>query len=601
MFHKSATLSLSSFLFVLLVLPPGLQAGTLFSPAQTYSGGAFGATSVAIADLNGDGKPDLILTHDGFGTNNQGVVTVLLGNGDGTFNPPVRLDSGAGFATSVAVADVNGDGKLDLIVANCGNTAKTGTCPNQVSDGVVAVFLGNGNGTFQAPATYDSGGGQAVSVAVEDVNLDGKPDVIVGNGCADMACTAVGGVGVLLGNGDGTFRPAIVHNGVSQTSVAVADVNRDGKPDLVLGGPGTNVSVLLGNGDGTFRPLAFYKVAGLSGATAVVADVNGDGNPDLVAVASGNQTSNVGFVSVLLGNGDGTFKPAVSYLSAGELSVSVAVADVDADGKPDILVASCAPKGSACGTTADGTLSVLLGKGDGTFKAAVTYLSGGAFANSVAVADVNGDSRPDLIATNFLNDTAGVLLNNGLYRTSNILTSSLNPSIFGQPVTLTATVTSLGPVQPTGTVVFKNGTSNIGTATLIGGIATLTRSKLPAGTLTLTARYLGDTQSAKSASAPVTQVVKQATTTTTIKSSVNPSTQGQAVTFTAKVTSPTVIPTGSVTFTAGTTILGTITLSGGKASLTTSALPLGTTNITASYSGTADIIGSHASLMQVVN
>jgi hypothetical protein len=601
MFYKSATLSLSSLLFVLLVLPTSLHAGTLFNPAQTYSLGGFGPTSVAIADLNGDGKPDLVLTQGGWGSNNQGLVTILLGNGDGTFNPPVHLDSGAGFATSVAVADVNGDGNLDLVVANCGSTAIPGNCPNEVSDGVVAVFLGNGNGTFQAPTTYDSGGGFALSVAVADVNLDGKPDVLVGNDCRDMACTEVGGFGVLLGNGDGTFRSAVVYNGVGQGPVAVADVDQDGKPDVVLGGPGSWVTVLLGNGDGTFRPFGSYKVAGLGGGPRVVlADVNGDGKPDVIAVDWGNQTTNAGYVSVLLGNGDGTFKPAVSYLSGGVLSLSVAVADVDADGKPDVLVANCAPKGSDC-AIADGTLSVLSGKGNGTFKAAVPYGAGGLHTNWVTVGDVNGDSRPDLIATDFDSDVAAVLLNNGLYPTSTILISSLNPSIYGQPVTLTATVTSPGPVEPTGTVTFKNGTVSIGTATLIGGIATLTRSKLPAGTLSLKAVYSGDIQSGKSTSAPVAQVVKQATTATTIKSSLNPATQGQAVTFTAKVTSPTVIPTGSVTFTAGTTVLGTVSLSGGKASLTTSTLPLGSSNITASYNGTANIIGSKASLIEVVN
>jgi len=601
MFCKSATLSLSSFLFVLLVLPTSLHAGTLFNPAQTYSLGGYGPTSVAIADLNGDGKPDLVVTQLGWGSNNQGLVTILFGKGDGTFNPPVHLDSGAGFATSVAVADLNGDGKLDLVVANCGSTAKPGSCPNEVSDGVVAVFLGNGNGTFQPPTTYDSGGGGAVSVAVADVNLDGKPDVLVGNGCEDMACTGPGGFGLLLGNGDGTFRSVVVYNGVGQGPVAVADVDQDGKPDVVLGGPGFSVNVLLGNGDGTYRPFASYDVAGSSAPQGVaLADVNGDGKPDVVASVFGNPI--YGYVSVLLGNGNGTFKPAVSYHSGGVGSRSVAVADVDADGKPDVLVANCSATASGCEIGADGALSVLSGKGDGTFKAAVTYGAGGRDPTGVTVGDVNGDSRPDLIATDFFSDVVAVLLNNGPYRTTTILTSSLNPSIYGQRVTWTAMVTTSGPVPPTGTVNFTWSGHSIGTATInASGVATLSKSNLNADLFPLTAVYLGDTSNARSASAILNQVVRQTTTSATLTSSPNPSAPGQAVTFTATISSPTVIQTGPVTFMAGKTVLGTAQLGGGKAKLTISSLSVGSTKVTATYFGNSNIAKSSASVTQIVH
>ncbi|MFY9558990.1 MAG: FG-GAP-like repeat-containing protein, partial [Terriglobales bacterium] len=581
MLRKNAALRLGCIALLLLLVPGALSAGTAFKPAQNYRVGG-GVTSAAVADLNGDGKPDLVVTSGAGGNDGHGVVTVLLGTGDGTFHRLTGFDSGAGFATSVAVADVNGDGKPDLVVANCASGIEPGNCPDEVSDGVVAVFLGNGNGTFQPPVTYDSGGGASVSVAVADVNLDGKLDVVVGNECEDQACTAPGGAGVLLGNGDGTFRPVVTYSGVGQGSVAVADVNRDGNPDLVLGAPGGGVSVMLGNGDGTFQLLASYKVGGVGSVAAVIADVNLDGKLDVVAVNSD------GLVSVLLGNGDGTFQPAVIYRTGGDRSVSVAVADVNGDSEPDVVVASCALKVSMCSATSEGAVSVLEGKGDGTLKRALTFDSGGLDADFVTVADVNGDSRPDLIVTNYFSSDVGVLLNDGPYVTSTVLTSSLNPSTYGQSVTLTATVTSLGPAAPTGTVTFKNGASSIGTSTLSGGVATLTRRKLPAGTLSITATYNGDTQSGKSKSPPIIQVVSQATTTTTIASSLNPSAQGQAVTFTAKVTSPTVKVTGTVTFTAGATNLGTITLSGGKASVTTSSLPAGSNTITATYNGTAN-------------
>jgi hypothetical protein len=197
------------------------------------------------------------------------------------------------------------------------------------------------------PSLTDSGGGLALSVVVADVDLDGKPDVLVGNRCGDQTCTTV-----------------VAYSGVGQGRVAVADVNGDGKPDLVLGGPGTGFSVLLGKGDGTFQFFAFYKVAGLSaGTTAVVADVNGDGKLDVVDVSWGIQHTDNGFVNVLLGNGDGTFEPAVTYTSGGEFSFSVAIADVNGGGKAEVVVAS-----SGSPTGPGGVVGVLLGKGDGTFK-----------------------------------------------------------------------------------------------------------------------------------------------------------------------------------------------------------------------------------------
>jgi len=187
------------------------------------------------------------------------------------------------------------------------------------------------------------------------------------------------------------------------------------------------------------------------------------------------------------------------------------------------------------------------------------------------------------------------------YATAVQLSSSLNPAIYGQSVTLTATVSSAGPSTPTGTVTFKNGASNLKTVTLAGGVAAMTSTGLPAGTLSLTAVYNGDAVSAKSTSPTLSQVVNQATTTTTVVSSLNPSIQGNSVTFTATVASPTVKPTGTVTFTAGTTVLATVSLSSGNASATTSTLPAGSTTVTATYNGTANIQSSSQSLTQVVN
>lgn len=255
-------------------------------------------------------------------------------------------------------------------------------------------------------------------------------------------------------------------------------------------------------------------------------------------------------------------------------------------------------------------MGVLLGNGDGTFQTAQTYVSGGRYAEAIALQDVNADSKLDALvvhpcALSYCSGFAsvlGVMLGATTWQTTTTLTSNLNPSIYGQAVTLTATVNTVGWIVPTGYVTFRNGGSGMGTVALSSNaVATLTKTNLPAGTLSLTATYNGDLQSAKSTSASLTQVVNPASTTTSITSSVNPSSAGQPVTFTAKVTSPTTKVTGTVTFVAGETDLGTIPLSGGKASVTTSTLPVGTTKVTASYNGTANISGSGASLMQVVS
>ena len=184
---------------------------------------------------------------------------------------------------ALAVADVNGDGKPDILA-----TIHCGTNPCS-SDDLVGVLLGNGNGTFQAAVTYSSGGYAAESIAVHDVNGDGKPDLLVSNQCASYGnCTNGGGVGVLLGNGDGTFQTAVSYSSTGiADSVAVADVNGDGKPDLLVGnycapnncpgGTTVTVAVLLGNGDGTFRTAVTYGSSGYAQPSVAVADVNGDG------------------------------------------------------------------------------------------------------------------------------------------------------------------------------------------------------------------------------------------------------------------------------------------------------------------------------------
>jgi hypothetical protein len=450
-----------------------------FAKEVVYTTGGDWAVSVAVGDLNGDGKPDLVVNNA-----ESNSVGVLLGNGDGTFQPAVTYGSGGTGVSvgigGVAIGDLNGDGKPDLAVTN-------------VSSNSVGVLLGNGDGTFQPAVTYSSGGAGAASIAIGDLNGDGKLDLVVAGGNG-------GNLSVLLGNGDGTFQPAITYGCGSGTySVAIADLNGDGKPDLVV----TNfydgvVSVLLGNGDGTFQSPVSYSSGETGGPISVaIGDLNGDGHPDLVV--ANDLSSSVG---VLLGNGDGTFQTPVTYPSGGYAGESVAIADVNGDGWPDIVVANmCISQKRDCMNSNQGSVAVLAGNGDGTFQAPVRYGSGGHVAWSVAVGDVNGDGRPDLLVANVCASGActkaevgsvGVRLNSLTVGTAAKVTSSMNPSQVNQSVTFTATITS-NPSIPDGEVVaFYNGATKIGTGTTANRAATLTTSFSEPGKFVIEADYPGD-------------------------------------------------------------------------------------------------------------
>ncbi len=395
-----------------------------FQPAATYDSGSDHAQSVAVADLNGDGKLDVVVTNECHECSG-GVVGVLLGNGNGTFQPPVIYGSGGFDAYSIAVGDVNGDGKPDLLVAN--EASNEFNYFESWSSGTAGVLLGNGDGTFQPVISYGLNGHNANFIALADVNGDSKLDLVVANQCATIPCSTVGGVDLLLGNGDGTFQPAATWDtsAVIANSVAAGDVNGDGTIDLLVGNAGS-VGVLLGKGDTTYRAAPTLSPGGFFADSIAVADVNGDGKPDLIVanLCGGvfNEDDNCGdggsLVGVLLGNGNGTFQPAVSYNTGGEYGLSVAVADVNGDGKPDLLVANLCSSEN-CLDNGTGMIGVLLGNGDGTFQSAVSYGSGGLSATSIAVADVNDDGKPDLLVTNYCSGSCsgdgviGVLLGNG--------------------------------------------------------------------------------------------------------------------------------------------------------------------------------------------
>jgi hypothetical protein len=359
---------------------------------------ATGPSSVATADFNGDGKLDVVVTNSG--SNN---ISILLGNGNGTFQAAINYPSGTN-PLSVAVGDFNGDGKLDLVVAN-----------HDSKD--VSIFLGKGDGTFQAAVNYPTGTSPR-SVAVGDFNGDGKLDLVVANGT---------GVGILLGNGDGTFQTALDYGaGGNPNFVAVGDFNGDGKLDLAVANSGSgNVSILLGNGDGTFQSAVDYP-AGPNPNSVTAGDFNGDGKLDL-AVANDHG------VNVFLGNGDGTFQSFVAY-ATGIATGSVVVGDFNGDGKLDLAVASSL------------SAVILLGNGDGTFGPGVDYAAG-SMPVSLAVGDFNGDGRLDMAVTG---TTVSVLLQPGLTGPN----STLAPTILNFAAQLVGTVSTSQPVTLT-----NNGTA----------------------------------------------------------------------------------------------------------------------------------------------
>jgi len=346
-----------------------LETRTLLSflPPVTFPT-ASAPAGVAVGDFNGDGKPDLV------SANPNGSVSVLLGNGDGTFQSARNYAAGA-TPWAVAVGDFNGDGKLDIVVANRGLDG-----PPSVS-----VLLGNGDGTFRPAQNYNVGAG-AYSVAVGDFRHIGVLDLVTANASA-------GSLSVLLGNGDGTFQSAVTYSvGSTPQSVTVGDFRNIGILDLAVA-EDQGVGVLLGNGDGTFQPQTIY-LAGSYPTSVAVGDFRNIGVRDLVVANEQDQA-----VSVLLGNGDGTFRFRVNYFILGEFSTSVAVADFNNDGNADLVV----------GNRNSSNVSVLLGRGDGTFQGVGNYAAGQS-PTSLAVGDFNGDTFPDLVVGGLASSNVSVLI-----------------------------------------------------------------------------------------------------------------------------------------------------------------------------------------------
>jgi len=399
------------------------------------------ANDVTLADFNGDGKLDMavvyVLAPGTWDYSTNGNVGIFLGDGHGGFTAA----SGSPFAVgnnpwSIVTGDFNRDGKLDIAVCNDG-------AANHLPDSIT-ILLGDGHGGFTpapgSPIALPPNTGP-LALAVADFNRDGKLDLVSANLHNNT-------VSAFLGNGDGTFTIAAgspISVPIRPWSVVVADFNGDGKPDIALGSYDGGVAVLLGNGNGGFTPAPGSPIqAGQMPERLAIGDFNGDGKPDLAvanwAIVTGGRE--YGNVTVLLGNGDGTFRPSNNgSFQVGTDVCCVAVADFNQDGKSDIAALSFD----------GGIASVLLGDGSGRFTPAPgSPFTMAGLMNGIAVGDIDGDGTPDLVAssgTMLLNQSKAPVLQVGQSHTGNFTQGQI-----GSYTVAVSNLTGSGPTRGTVTV-----------------------------------------------------------------------------------------------------------------------------------------------------
>jgi len=525
-----------------------------FASADGYDVGQL-VGSVTVADFNGDKFLDIAAALPAT------FPRLLLGNGLGNFALATDQNSSYGSqspAVNIAAADFNGDGKSDIAVL-------------QVPNASSYLLLGNGNGSFDATTLLPSG-----SVVAGDLNNDGRADLVSISGGAIVSS---------LGQTNGTFTTVStpLRNPTFASIAAIGDVNHDGKQDLLLVAY-TQIEVWLGNGDGSFQYSGSFSIPGqllAQGQSAAIADLDGDGNADLVLLPNPFPDAPLTPLAVFYGNGDGTFQAPV-MVPISHRYTQVIVSDVNRDGKPDLVLN-------------DGNgIAVMLNLGGRKFDSEEHFVAGQTLS-TVSVQDVNGDGFPDIVAANPSGTTVTVLLNqpNGTANgaaCAGVFAISPEPSNFGQPFTLTLTVSGVGanaPV-PTGTVSFSIDGAFVTSVPLTAGAASYSvSSALIPVPHTIIATYNGDKVYAPKSFAAI-HVVQPPTYTTQTALTAAPSSllTSQTVRLVATVTSTPPVPSGIVTFLDGGTTLGSATIdANGNAYHDTALLSAGAHFLTATFQG----------------
>jgi len=477
-------------------------------------------------------------------------------------------EQGTGQPEPIIAGDFNGDGIPDISGSGSG-VCFAGPC----FDASVGSALGDGRGNFTPAAVLDIGFGTGLEtfyVATGDFNGDGKLDLAVGGYTQTYSIT------IALGNGDGTFiyKGGVATGGAFQV-FAVGDFNGDGIPDLAIANTAANmVNILLGNGDGTFTPsTAATSPTGSNPVAIAVADFNGDGIPDL-AIGNDPHGGSSGSLTILLGNGDGSFNAAASPATPSGVN-SIAVADFNGDGKADIAV------------TNGSTLTLLKGKGDGTFtSSAITPAAGPPFSGGlIVVGDFNGDGKADMAFAGY----EFLLLGNGdgTFNLAPLNVFESTNTDFWMAVGAdfngdgTTDLVGLGGAPQGDGALVLLAANQIATATASGVTV-----PVATGTPQVVASFPGNSDYGPAISAPITVNAPLGTPTVSLAAAPNPAPTGTAVTLTATVSGTGDRPTGSVIFYDGSAQLGSATLNSlGGASFSTSTLAVGANSLTASYSG----------------
>ena len=374
--------------------------------------------SLVIADVTGDGIPDVVTANAGAAT-----ASVLAGVGKGFFRPLITLTAGQA-PRFIATGDFNRDGVPDLAIAN-------------FTSNNIDILLGNGNGTFRLIETLAAASPSAIVLAD-----------FIGNGKLDLAVAQrnSNNVAIFLGDGAGHFVPFVTAPaGGSPVSILTADFNRDGHLDLAVANSSTNnVSILLGNGNGTFQSPR-NTAAGELPAYLALGDFNGDGLLDLaVANATASSVPPTGSVSILLGLGNGYFITPPRTFTTGPAPTFAVAGDFNLDGKLDVAVAN----------TGSNSISILRGLGNGEFLAAENFTVGNSPA-WIGVADFNSDGKPDVVVANTGSSSISVLINDTVPLVPPSITAAFNvASMQGGPVAPGELVTifgsNLGPGTPAG-------------------------------------------------------------------------------------------------------------------------------------------------------